>query len=71
MRGMLQRSIDNKEKIVIFYMDKDNTVTKRSIRVINFNEDTILAYCYWRRKIRTFKLNNILSVGLPGKRMEA
>ncbi|SEP61077.1 hypothetical protein SAMN05216232_0341 [Virgibacillus subterraneus] len=71
MNGLIQHSVDTKEKIVIFYMDHKNNVTERYIRVINYNDDKILAYCYYRKQVRTFKRNNILSVGPARKQMEA
>lgn len=71
MKGLIQRSVDTKEKIVIFYIDYENNVTERYIRVINYNDDEILAYCYFRKQVRTFKRNNILSVGPTRKQMMA
>ncbi|WP_068672265.1 hypothetical protein [Oceanobacillus sp. Castelsardo] len=67
MKGLFQRSIDNKEKIIIFYMDRDNKVTERYIRVMKLQNDYALAYCYYRKKVRTFKLDNILSAGQTRK----
>ncbi|KPH76060.1 WYL domain-containing protein [Oceanobacillus caeni] len=63
MKGLFQRSIDNKEKIIIFYMDSNNQVTERYIRVLKLHDNYILAYCYYRKQVRTFKLDNILSAG--------
>ncbi|GIO26371.1 hypothetical protein J43TS3_09820 [Ornithinibacillus bavariensis] len=71
MKGLFQQSIDNKEKIVIFYIDNNNNVTQRFIRVISMNGNTIVAFCYWRKKVRTFKLENILSAGPNRKRVGA
>jgi len=67
MKGLFLRSIENKEKIIIFYMDSNNNVTERYIRVLNIKENYILAYCYYRKQVRTFKLDNILSAGLDRK----
>ncbi|MBC5637843.1 hypothetical protein H8S33_13610 [Ornithinibacillus sp. BX22] len=63
MKRLFLRSMENKEKIIIFYIDRHNNVSKRFIRVLSMNQDYMLAYCYWRKKIRTFKLDNILSTG--------
>jgi len=71
MNIILNRSIQQKEKIMIFYMDSAGNVTQRYIRVNRINENTIVAYCYWRKKVRTFKLDNILSAGPSNKRMGA
>ncbi|ASN06401.1 WYL domain-containing protein [Virgibacillus necropolis] len=71
MKNMLIRSIQSKEKIEMIYLSKDNQASQRIIRALKINDEMILAYCYTRRKVRTFKLENILSVGLVKKRMGA
>jgi len=63
MNIILNRSLQQNEKIMIFYMGSAGNVTQRYIRVIRINEYTIIAYCFWRKKVRTFKLDNILSAG--------
>ncbi|WP_080875271.1 hypothetical protein [Oceanobacillus timonensis] len=67
MIGFLTSAMDRKEKIMIYYMDSDNNVTQRIIRVVDIDEERVLAYCYYRKQVRSFKLNNILSCG-PVKR---
>ena len=49
------------QKLMIFYMDSGNNVTQRIIRIINMTDDAIVAYYYYRKRVRTFKLSNILS----------
>ncbi|WP_042148913.1 hypothetical protein [Paucisalibacillus sp. EB02] len=71
MKGLFQRSIDNKEKILIFYIDSKNQVTQRYVRVISMDDNSIVAFCYWRKKVRTFKLENILSAEQVKKRVGA
>lgn len=71
MKIILNRSLQYNEKIMIFYMDSAGNVTQRYIRVIQINNDSIVAYCYWRKKVRTFKLDSILSAGPSNKRMGA
>jgi predicted DNA-binding transcriptional regulator YafY len=63
MKGLFIRSMERKEKIVVFYMDSDNNVTERYVRVLKMNDNHILVYCYYRKKVRTLKLDNILSCG--------
>ncbi|MBN6205036.1 hypothetical protein JYK21_01115 [Ralstonia pickettii] len=69
MKGLLIRSMERKEKIVVFYMDSNNEVTERYVRVLKMNDNYILVYCYYRKKVRTLKLDNILSAGLLRKRI--
>lgn len=72
IKSLLAHSNNNKEKIMIFYMDSSNNVTQRFIKVLCINTDLIVAYCYWRKKIRMFRLENILSAGrLSGNRVGA
>nr|WP_026681324.1 hypothetical protein [Priestia megaterium] len=71
MKGLLNRSVENKQKIIIFYIDSNSNVTERYIRVLEVNEKSILAYCYYRKKVRTFKLENILLAGSVRKRVGA
>ena len=61
--SLFKQSLQHKSKIMIFYIDGSNNVTQRIIRVVNIEEDSIVAFCYYRKQVRTFKLNNILSVG--------
>lgn len=63
MKGLFTRSMENKEKIIIFYMDNKNNVTQRYVRVLKIYDDRLLVYCYYRKKVRTLKLDNILSCG--------
>lgn len=63
MQWLFLDSIENKEKIMIYYVDQENNITQRFIRVIRINEGSIVAYCYWRKQVRTFSLENILSAG--------
>ena len=63
MKVLFERSVKNKETIVIFYMDQDNKVTQRYVRVLKYNNDYALVYCHYRKKVRTLKLDNILSAG--------
>lgn len=69
--NLFNRSLQQKEKIMIFYIDNSNNVTQRIVRVIRIDDNAIVAYCFYRKKVRTFKLNNILSVGPLNKRVGA
>ncbi|MEC5425240.1 hypothetical protein QGM71_17280 [Virgibacillus sp. C22-A2] len=71
MKGLLIRSMENKERIILFYMDQNHNVTQRFIKVLSVNNESIAAYCYWRKRVRIFKLENILSAGAVRKRVGA
>ncbi|KNE22491.1 hypothetical protein [Virgibacillus pantothenticus] len=71
MLGLFKNSLDNKQKLIIFYIDSDNKVTERYIRVIEIKENSILAYCFYRKQVRTFNMENILSAGKVRKKVGA
>lgn len=71
MKGLFLSSIEEREKVIIFYMDSNDNVTQRYIRVLKLNDTFVMAYCYYRKKIRTFKLENILSAEPVRKRVGA
>ncbi|GAA0434259.1 hypothetical protein GCM10008934_24620 [Virgibacillus salarius] len=50
MKGLLNRSAENKLKIIIFYTDSNNNVRERYIRVLEVNDKSIMAYCFYRKK---------------------
>ncbi|WP_042224797.1 hypothetical protein [Oceanobacillus manasiensis] len=63
MNGVFMRSMETKQKIVVFYMDGNQQITQRFIRVLKMDDTLVLAYCYYRKSVRTFKRENILSAG--------
>ncbi|MFD2924129.1 hypothetical protein [Halobacillus naozhouensis] len=74
MEGVLIRAIEQKQKLEMIYLDADGQMSQRIIRVLGVRNEDILAYCYSRRKVRTFKKVRVLSVAplvLQGRRLEA
>lgn len=63
MKGLLNRACESKTPIQIIYIDQDNNISQRTIKVLSVSNTNVKAYCYTKRQFRTFKLNNILSVG--------
>ncbi|HHV95250.1 MAG TPA: hypothetical protein GXX37_02055 [Clostridiaceae bacterium] len=57
---ILKASRDQNRIITIIYQ-KGNVITKRNIRVLSIDGDTIKAYCYLRNSIRIFRRKNILA----------
>ncbi|WP_281659141.1 hypothetical protein [Halobacillus sp. Cin3] len=62
MDGILKRALDNKQKLELIYIANEGNISQRVIRVVSIKEGTILAYCYTRKTVRSFKLANFLSV---------
>ncbi|MGI8314936.1 hypothetical protein [Halobacillus mangrovi] len=60
MNGIRERSAENKEELEMIYVSSNGEMSQRVIQIIEIRDQTILAYCYSRRKVRTFKRENIL-----------
>ena len=57
---VLEASMVDNCAITIVYA-ANNILPKRTIKVIEIKENEIQAYCYLRKQIRTFKIDNILA----------
>lgn len=58
------------EKVIIIYETKFGVITKRTIHILAVKQDDVLAYCYLRNDIRSFRKNNILAVEIRKQREE-
>lgn len=56
---IIKKAINEMKKIDIIYM-KENGITERQIKPIKLSDGILEAYCYMRRSIRKFKMDNIL-----------
>lgn len=61
MEKIIKRAVRTGEKIEIIYLSKDHRLSQRVIKIVAITDQTVKAYCYSRRKWRTFMLENILS----------
>jgi hypothetical protein len=59
----LKRYLAIGNHIELIYLDSKNRISKRIVRIISIEGDTVKVYCYTRRAPRTFQLWNILAVG--------
>lgn len=71
MKGILLRAVNSKNPVELIYMDRGDQISQRIIRVLAINDHAVKAYCYTRRQFRTFRIDNILSVGPLRKRVGA
>jgi predicted DNA-binding transcriptional regulator YafY len=71
MKGIFLRALEEKERIIMMYLDRNNQLTERVVRVIKMNGDAVLVFCYYRKQLRTFNINNILSAGPIKRRVGA
>ena len=46
----------------MIYLSENQQLSQRSMIVKEMNGDTIRAYCLLRKQIRTFRIENILSI---------
>lgn len=59
----LRYSLRNKKIIQIMYHGKSG-ITHRKIKVLRIEEDKVMAYCYTKNGIRSFKMELILGASL-------
>ena len=59
---IINQALKMQKKIEIIYLC-DKGITKRVIKPIKLENDTLEAYCFTRKAIRKFKLEGILSAG--------
>lgn len=62
MLKTLNKSIKDHFILEMIYMSKHEKLTKRRIKAYKASEDSFIAYCYFRRSIRTFKFANVLAL---------
>lgn len=63
MEFLLKDSFENQRPIKIFYIDRTEKISERIVRVEKMTDRYIQAYCYWRKEMRVFKRERILSAG--------
>jgi predicted DNA-binding transcriptional regulator YafY len=71
MKGILNRAFESGEILTIIYMDDKGQLSQRRIRIRTINDNQFSAYCFAKNQLRTFKMNNILSIGLDCRRKGA
>ncbi|MDP4084418.1 MAG: hypothetical protein Q8934_07335 [Bacillota bacterium] len=70
MNGLIQRSIEEHFPLEIIYLSKNEELSQRKLIVKEVNGDSIKAYCLLRKEVRTFRLENILSIMPESNRKE-
>ncbi|MEM5014558.1 hypothetical protein WKH57_28005 [Niallia taxi] len=63
MNGLLKRAVESKEVLEMIYQNNKGELSQRRIQVIKVSEESFSAYCFTRKQQRTFKVNNVLSMG--------
>ncbi|WP_244093924.1 hypothetical protein [Jeotgalibacillus sp. R-1-5s-1] len=67
MQTQLRKWMADQTPVEIIYLDRTGTFTRRKIIVYTIAANSIRAYCFTRKSIRTFQIDCILSAA-PAKR---
>ena len=67
---MLKASLERGIIITIIYNGKSG-MSERNIKVLDIQGNKIKAFCYLRKQVRNFKLENILSASYYNSRKKA
>lgn len=62
MKEQLIKAQKRNQLVDMIYISKTNQITQRRIRVIKIDHDTFKAYCFTKHSIRTFIIDNVLSL---------
>jgi predicted DNA-binding transcriptional regulator YafY len=62
MQHILRKCFRNKRTVTIVYMDHNERITQRNIRILRLDEHYVHAYCLLRKMVRTFDLHGLLAV---------
>ncbi|UOQ42970.1 hypothetical protein MUN89_13520 [Halobacillus salinarum] len=61
MDALLRRSKEKQDLLEIIYLDQDQQLSQRLIKVIAVKKSVVFAYCFHRQGLRSFNKENILS----------
>lgn len=62
MRKTIERAVRRSQTVDIIYIDKSSQVTKRRVKMLKLDKQSVITYCFIRRSIRRFKIDNILAI---------
>jgi predicted DNA-binding transcriptional regulator YafY len=69
VKGLLLHSLSTQQPLEIIYLsDKGEEISQRVIIVEEIQKNKIVAFCKLRNQYRTFKIENILSIGIARKK---
>ncbi|NHN34797.1 hypothetical protein [Paenibacillus agricola] len=55
------------QQVEIVYIDKPNVITQRFIEIHSIKNNFLCAYCFTKKRLRVFSLQNILAISLAKK----
>ena len=68
LQRLLIKCAVDKKPVEIIYQSKKGTISQRTILIKKVNHQQILAYCYQKRQIRSFIIEQILAAQPVKKR---
>ncbi len=71
MIDCINKAVQTRSKVDIIYLSQSHFISKRTIQIISYTDEHIIAFCYMRRQLRTFKITNILAIEQSKQKMEA
>ena len=69
MREQLIKAMQQNQILDIMYIAKDQSITKRRIKLIKISGEHVQAYCFSRHAKRNFIVDNILAVHPVNKKV--
>ncbi|MFS0875134.1 transcriptional regulator [Solibacillus isronensis] len=69
MREQLIKAMQQNQILDIMYIAKDQSITKRRIKLIKLSGEHVQAYCFSRHAKRNFIVDNILAVHPVNKKV--
>jgi len=68
VRGLLLHSLSTQQPLEIIYLSDKGEISQRVIIVQEIQKNKIVAFCKLRNQYRTFKVENILCIGIARKK---
>ena len=68
----LKKAYHEDKNLEIMYLGKNNKVSQRVIRILELNKHIVKAYCYQRKALHFFRVENMLSgrIVMPYKKVK-
>lgn len=68
MNNIINRAYVDNQPLEIIYLSDSNQMSQRTILIKEIGLKSIKAYCFTKKQIRTFKIENILSAGRESRK---
>ena len=62
MKEQLIKAMSRNQMLMMIYLSKQGIISKRRVKILQIDHDSFQAYCFRRRALRTFLLENVLAL---------